>query len=83
MNQYKAGGKGADRQFWLKVWSNAPVKVDHKSRKVPAIISDPWVSVVGSIQPEILPELKVGRNDGMIDSCTRTPSHNAQDTPTR
>jgi putative DNA primase/helicase len=67
MNQYKAGGKGADRQFWLRVWSNAPVKVDRKSRKVPAIIAEPWVSVVGSIQPEILPELNIGRNDGMLD----------------
>ena len=67
MNQYKAGGKGADRQFWLRVWSNAPVKVDRKSRKVPAIIAEPWVSVVGSIQPEILPELHIGRNDGMLD----------------
>jgi putative DNA primase/helicase len=67
MNQYKAGGKGADRQFWLRVWSNAPVKVDRKSRKVPAIIAEPWISVVGSIQPEILPELDVGRNDGMLD----------------
>ena len=66
-NQYKAGGKGADRQFWLRVWSNAPVKVDRKSRKVPAIIPEPWVSVVGSIQPEILPELNTGRNDGMTD----------------
>lgn len=67
MNQYKAGGKGADRQFWLRAWSNAPVKVDRKSRKVPAIIPEPWVSVVGSIQPEILPELHIGRNDGMLD----------------
>jgi len=67
MNQYKAGGKGADRQFWLRVWSNTPVKVDRKSRMVPAIISEPWVSVIGSIQPEILPELHIGRNDGMLD----------------
>jgi hypothetical protein len=67
MNQYKVGGKGADRQFWLRVWSNAPVKVDRKSRKVPAIIPAPWVSVIGSIQPEILPGLDIGRNDGMLD----------------
>jgi hypothetical protein len=67
MNQYKAGGKGADRQFWLRVWSNAPVKVDRKSRKIPAIISEPWISVIGSIQPEILPGLDIGRNDGMMD----------------
>jgi len=67
MNQYKSGGKGADRQFWLRVWSNSPVKVDRKSRKIPVVIAQPWISVVGSIQPEILPELDIGRNDGMMD----------------
>jgi hypothetical protein len=67
MNQYKAGGKGADRQFWLRVWSNASVKVDRKSRRIPAIIAEPWVSVIGAIQPEILPGLDIGRNDGMMD----------------
>jgi hypothetical protein len=67
MNQYKAGGKEADRQFWLRVWSNSPVKVDRKSRKIPAVIAQPWISVVGSIQPEILPGLDIGRNDGMMD----------------
>src|SRR5215208_2785996 len=67
MNQYKSGGKGADRQFWLRVWSNSPVKVDRKSRKIPVVIAQPWISVVGSIQPEILPGLDIGRNDGMMD----------------
>src|SRR5215208_3955636 len=33
----------------------------------PGDIPEPWVSVVGSIQPEILPELNIGRNDGMLD----------------
>src|SRR5215203_2759869 len=28
MNQYKQGGKGADRQFWLSVHTNQPVTVD-------------------------------------------------------
>jgi hypothetical protein len=41
--------------------------VDRKSRKVPAIIAEPWISVIGSIQPEILPGLDIGRNDGMMD----------------
>jgi hypothetical protein len=31
MNQYKAGGKGSDRQFWLSAWSNYPWYVDRKS----------------------------------------------------
>jgi hypothetical protein len=27
-DQYKSGGKGAERQFWLSAWSNRPVSVD-------------------------------------------------------
>lgn len=66
MNQYKSG-KGADRQFWLSAWSNSPTSVDRKGRAEPIIISMPFVSVVGAIQPSILPELADGREDGLLD----------------
>ena len=66
MNQYKSG-KGADRQFWLSVWSNNPIAVDRKGRSEPIIIPMPFVSVVGGIQPSILPELADGREDGLLD----------------
>jgi hypothetical protein len=66
MDQYKSG-KGADRQNWLSLWSNAPVSVDRKSNSEPVIVESPWVSVTGSIQPEILPDLSDGREDGLLD----------------
>jgi putative DNA primase/helicase len=67
MDQYKSGGKGADRQFWLSGWSNSHVIVDRKGREEPLFLPRPFVSVVGAIQPRVLPELGAGREDGMMD----------------
>src|SRR5215211_8387671 len=66
MNQYKSG-KGSDRQFWLSTRSNNSIAVDRKGRAEPIIIPMPFVSVVGGIQPGILPELADGREDGFLD----------------
>lgn len=67
MNQYK-GGKGADRQAWLSMWSCAPIMVNRRGRKHPQHIAHPFVTVAGTIQPEILSELvdERGREDGFI-----------------
>jgi hypothetical protein len=67
MNQYKQGGRGADRQFWLSAWSNSYASVDRKSRTEPLILQRPSVGVFGSIQPGVLPELGEGREDGLLD----------------
>lgn len=67
MNQYKQGGKGADRQFWLSVHTNQPVSVDRKSSDEPVIVGRPFVSVIGGIQPEVLPDFGKDRGDGLID----------------
>jgi hypothetical protein len=67
MNQYKQGGKGADRQFWLSVHTNQPVSVDRKSADEPIIVARPFVSVIGGIQPEVLPDFGKDRGDGLID----------------
>ena len=67
MDQYKQGGKGADRQFWLSGWSSGYVAVDRKSRGKPLILTRPFVSVFGSIQPGVLGELGAGREDGLLD----------------
>ena len=67
MDQYKSGGKGADRQFWLSGWSNSHVIVDRKGRGEPLFLPRPFVGVVGAIQPGVLPELGAGREDGMMD----------------
>jgi hypothetical protein len=67
MDQYKAGGKGAERQYWLSAWSNRPVSVDRKGQSGPTSVLRPFVSVVGSIQPSVLPELAENREDGMLE----------------
>jgi hypothetical protein len=69
MNQYKQGGKGRDRQFYLSAWSGSPAKVDRKSDEgTPIVIRDPFLSVLGGIQPELLGALKdeFGREDGFV-----------------
>ena len=67
MDQYKQGGRGADRQFWLSAWSNSYVSVDRKSQPHPLIVSRPFVALFGAIQPSVLPELGDGREDGLLD----------------
>jgi putative DNA primase/helicase len=68
MDQYKAGGKGADRQHWLSIWSNQAIMVDRKSRQGdPTYVERPWVSLVGGIQPAMLPELGGSMQDGLLD----------------
>ena len=67
MDQYKSGGRGAERQFWLSVWSNRPVKVDRKGQQGPISALRPFVSVMGSIQPDVMPELAENREDGMLE----------------
>lgn len=71
MNQYKAGGKGSDRQFYLSAWSGAAVVVDRKTQadQVPAFVASPFLSILGGMTPGMLSELREGRSreDGMID----------------
>ncbi len=67
MDQYKSGGKGNERQFWLSAWSNEPVSVDRKGQQGPVSVSKPFVGVVGSIQPDVLGDLAENREDGMLE----------------
>jgi putative DNA primase/helicase len=67
-DQYRAAGKGADRQHWLSVWSNQAIVVDRKSRQGdPTYVERPWVSLVGGIQPAMLSELGGSMEDGLLD----------------
>ncbi|KLV30443.1 YfjI family protein [Priestia megaterium] len=68
MNQYRAG---ADRQYFLSIWSNEPIIINRKG-KDPVRIPKPFVSILGGIQPDMIEEIvKTGRegiaNDGFID----------------
>ena len=84
MDQYRAGGKGSDRQFWLSAWSNSYVSVDRKGRSEPMVIAMPLVGVFGSIQPAVLSDLGGDREDGLLDRFlfaypTPTPSRWSDD----
>ena len=68
MNQYRSG---ADRQYWLSIWSNEPIVINRKGKE-PIEIPKPYVSIIGGIQPDIIEEVvQAGRegvaNDGFID----------------
>jgi len=68
-NQYKSGGRGSDKQFWLKNWAGLPATVDRVGRDEPILIPHPLVAVVGGIQPDVLSVLAdpYGRADGGMD----------------
>lgn len=65
-NQYR---KGADEQFWLSTWSNQPITVNRKNNSEPIKINNPYLPVIGGIQPGILPELFSDKREdnGFID----------------
>ena len=75
MNQYKAGGRGHDRQVFLDLWAQAPLCVDRKSDQTgePLYVHLPFACICGCIQPGILDRLRgderTGRplEDGFID----------------
>ena len=60
--------KGSEQEIWLKIWSGMPVIVDRKISG-PVSIRNPFVSIIGGIQPGILGEVsKDGRLvNGFID----------------
>jgi len=71
MNQYK-GGKGHDRQVFLKLWSHGTIRVDRKNNKdgIPILIERPFVAIVGGIQPTVVERLRGDHqhvDDGFLD----------------
>jgi hypothetical protein len=66
-NQYKAHGRGADRQFYLSSWSVVPHTIDRKSSPEPLMLVRPVLSILGGIQPALLRDLgdERGRIDGL------------------
>ena len=64
-NAYR-NGAGEDRQFWLSCWSNRPHSVTRVGRR-PLWVHRPFVGVIGSLQPTVLPELRGNRDDGLLE----------------
>jgi Protein of unknown function (DUF3987) len=69
MDQYKAKGKGADRQFFLSVWAGEPIAIDRKNQDEPLLVPHPFAAIVGGIPPALLTALRGERRvaDGFID----------------
>ena len=65
LNQYR-GGKGEDKQKFLSAWSGRPFYVNRVS-KPPLQIDNPFICIVGGIQPDILPDLASSKTDGFIE----------------
>jgi hypothetical protein len=69
LNQYKAGGKGADQQFYLSAWAGEPIKVDRKNQEDGSVfVARPFLSVVGGLPPTMLYALRgqAGAGDGWL-----------------
>lgn len=67
MNQYKPGGKGGDRAFWLSCWAGSTLSVLRRNPEAPHLwVPHPCVSVLGGVQPAVLADL-FGTDDGFAE----------------
>ena len=71
MDQYR-GGKGADKDKWLSLWSSSPIYIDRSSQDEPIVIEFPCVNVTGGIQPDRLRLLQSKEQDGFIERLLLT-----------
>ncbi len=60
--------KGAEAEFWLSSWSSKSITVDRKGSE-PTFIAEPFISVIGTLQPSVLKELGSDNrsSNGFID----------------
>lgn len=63
MNQYRSG---ADRQYWLSIWSNEPIIINRKGKE-PIQIQKPFVSIIGGIQPDMIQEIVEASREGIVN----------------
>lgn len=66
-NAYR-GGKGSDKQFYLKAWGLKSHKGDRMDDEKFVAVDKPFVSIFGGIQPDVLPCLETDKNmeDGFL-----------------
>lgn len=64
-NRYHQGG---EQEFWLSNWSGINLSIDRKSSE-PIRIKNPFLSIIGTIQPGVIEELAKGTRavNGFID----------------
>jgi hypothetical protein len=64
MGQYKAGG-GGDMEHYLSLWSGMPVILNRSGLGRPGFVRNPFLAMLGSIQPKVLSGLT---DNGKIDN---------------
>ena len=57
-NRYRQGG--GDLEQWLSIFSGVPITVNRKTQDDILHVPNPFVGVIGGLQPEILPKLFSG-----------------------
>lgn len=78
-NQYR--GKGGDQEQWLSIFSGVPVVVNRKTHDEIPFIPNPFVGVIGGIQPRVLPKLFGGdrMDNGFFHRLLFVPDSNEGD----
>ncbi len=54
MNNYS---KGDQASTYLSFWSNKPTSIDRVSKPIPLFIQQPFINIIGSLQPRVLTKL--------------------------
>ena len=70
MDQYRAKGRGSDRQFYLATWAGEPVFVHRKTQEDgPVFVPHPFMTVIRCVPPDLLSRLRGERqvSDGFFD----------------
>lgn len=63
LNQYKSSGN--DMETYLSYWSSSMIVINRKSLKEPIFIKNPFVSIIGGIQPMVLKNLPNFNENGL------------------
>jgi hypothetical protein len=70
LDQYRARGRGSDRQFFLSAWAGETVSVYRKTQDDgPVFVPHPFISVIGCLPPDLLFRLRGEKAlaDGFLD----------------
>jgi hypothetical protein len=80
MNNYS---KGDQSSTYLSFWSNKPTSIDRVSKPIPLFISNPFLNILGSLQPRVLGRLfPPNKTDsGFLQRFLFSYIHNASKAP--
>lgn len=65
-NQYR-NGSGADMEFYLSGWTGSETIVTRKSLPMPIFIERPIITILGGIQPAIVPTIPNFKENGILE----------------